>query len=154
MELHFNQWLRSQGREWASEPEAFLKEDDITVLQEMRVSDHPHARAIIHRERFSLAYETSEHLSREERESFQAILPRLRDRFGAENLLVDNSNKDPHRLAKNRVWVRRRDGDLVPMSQASDFIAKLSRIDAFRVYAPKELRQDVNDSVLQLWDTE
>ncbi|MDA8017523.1 MAG: HD domain-containing protein [Thermoanaerobaculia bacterium] len=154
MELHFNQWLRSQGREWASDPERFLREDDITVLQEMRTSDHPHARAIIHRERFSLAYETSEHLSREERDSFQAILPGLRQRFGDQNLLVDNSNKDPHRLAKNRVWVRRRDGDLAPMSQASDFIAKLSRIDAFRVYAPKALRRDVNDAVQKLWGSE
>ena len=96
MELHFNQWLRSQGREWASEPERFLQEDDITVLQEMRTSEHPHARAIIHRERFSLAYETSEHLSQEERESFQTILPQLRERFGHEN------------------WWRRRSGADVP----------------------------------------
>jgi HD superfamily phosphohydrolase len=151
MELHFSQWLRRQGRAWSSDPEAFLAEDDISVLHEMRQSDDPHARAIIHRERFSLAFETGEHLRETERRSFEEILPRLRERFGAENLLIDNSAKDPHRMEKNRVMVRMRSGAIVPMAEASDFIKQLSRIDAYRVYAPKALRADVAAAVEELW---
>lgn len=151
MELHFAQWLREQGREWPSDPEAFLLHDDITVLHEMRRSENRHARAIVERERYSLAHETSEHLSRSEREAFQAILPALEERFGSDRLLVDNSAKDPHRMQKNRVYVRpHRGGTPIPMTEASDFIKQLSRIDCFRVYAPKEIRQEVSDAVDEL----
>ncbi|MEM6794803.1 MAG: HD domain-containing protein, partial [Acidobacteriota bacterium] len=51
MELHFNEWLRRQGTEWPSDPETFLLQDDLSVLTQMRRSDDPHARAIVHRER-------------------------------------------------------------------------------------------------------
>ena len=151
MELHFYQWLRREGVTWPSDPEEFLEYDDLTILTEMRRSADPHARAIIHRERFSLAYETDEHLPREARDRFVAILPELREEFGTDQLLVDNSAKDPHRLEKNRVWVRRFDGSLLPMAEASDFIAQVSRIDCFRVYTPRNLREDVSAAVKSQW---
>ncbi len=153
MELHFNKWLRSTGVEWPDDPEAFLQHDDMTVLDAMRRSADSHARAIVHRERYKLAYETKEHLSREERERFRAILPELEARFGSETLLIDNSAKDPHRLGKNKVWVRRSDGTLLPMAKASDFIAQLSRIDCYRVYAPRQLRERVMQTVRELWES-
>ena len=151
MELHFNHWLRNDGVEWPSDPEAFLERDDLTVLSDMRSSIDPHARAIVHRERFSLAYETDEHLTRDERSRFMELLPELEEAFGEDQLLVDNSAKDPHRLEKNRVWVRRFDGSLQTMAEASDFIGQLSRIDCFRVYAPKAIRQQVAREVERLW---
>jgi hypothetical protein len=155
MELHFNKWLRTTATEWPDDPEEFLKHDDLTVLQAMRRSDDPHARAIVHRERFKLAYETKEHLSPGERERFRAlVVPELEERFGAENLLIDNSAKDPHRFGKNKVWVRRSDGTLLPMAKASDFIAQLSRIECFRVYAPREQRERVQQTVRELWEVE
>lgn len=153
MELHFNKWLRTSGIEWPDDPEAFLLHDDLTVLEAMRRSGDPHARAIVHRERFALAYETKEHLTRDERERFRALLPQLEARFGTENLLIDNSAKDPHRLGKNKVWVRRSDGSLLPMAKASDFIAQLSRIDCFRVYAPRKQRELVMQTVRDLWES-
>jgi len=152
MELHFNKWLRTSGIEWPDDPEAFLFHDDITVLEAMRRSEDPHARAIVHRERYALAYETKEHLAREERDRFRALLPELEARFGSENLLIDNSAKDPHRLGKNKVWVRRSGGSLLPMAKASDFIAQLSRIDCFRVYAPRGDRESVMQKVRELWE--
>jgi HD superfamily phosphohydrolase len=152
MELHFNKWLRNDGVEWSDDPEVFLQHDDITVLAAMRGSADPHARAIVHRERFGLAYETKEHLSSEERERFRRLVPAVEAEFGGENLLVDNSAKDPHRMGKNKVWVRRFDGSLLPMSKASDFIGLLSRIDCFRVYAPKMIRDEVAERVRQLWE--
>ena len=153
MELHFNKWLRTSAIEWPDDPEAFLMHDDLTVLEAMRRSADPHARAIVHRERYALAYETKEHLSREERERFRALLPELDARFGSETLLIDNSAKDPHRLGKNKVWVRRQGGTLLPMAKASDFIAQLSRIDCFRVYAPRHQREVVMRTVRELWET-
>lgn len=153
MELHFNKWLRTSGIEWPDDPESFLLHDDLTVLEAMRRSGDPHARAIVHRERFALAYETKEHLTRDERERFRALLPQLEARFGTENLLIDNSAKDPHRLGKNKVWVRRSDGSLLPMAKASDFIAQLSRIDCFRVYAPRKQREIVMQTVRDLWES-
>ncbi|MEO1084768.1 MAG: hypothetical protein AAFY88_11050, partial [Acidobacteriota bacterium] len=149
MELHFAEWLRRRNVEWPSDPEAFLEHDDLKVLTDMRQSDDPHARAIVHRERFSLAHETAEHLSREDRQRFLDLVPTLKKEFG-DQLLIDNSTKDPHRLEKNRVWVRRFDGSLQPISEASDFIGKLSRIECFRVYSPKKLRQAVHQRVEEL----
>ncbi len=153
MELHFNEWLRATGLCWPVEPQAFLQQDDVTVYHSMRQSDNRHARAIVHRERYSLAFETGEHLSAEEGQRFETLIPRLETRFGAKNLLINHSAKDPHRLEKKRVLVRRYDGSLQPMAEASDFIRHMSRIDSFRVYAPPDLRREVAEEVSRLWTT-
>ncbi len=151
MELHFNEWLRASGLRWPVEPQAFLDQDDVTVYHSMRQSDNRHARAIVHRERYSLAFETREHLTPEEGRWFEELVPRLEARFGSDNLLVDHSAKDPHRLEKKRVLVKRWDGSLQPMAEASDFIRHMSRIDSFRVYAPKDLHREVAEEVRRLW---
>ena len=151
MELHYNEWLRSTSMRWPAAPLAFLEHDDISVYHDMRRSDNRHARAIVHRERFSLAYETQEHLDAEERQQFEALVPSLEERFGAANLLINHSAKDPHRLEKNQVLVRRYDGSLQPMAETSGFIRHMSRIDSYRVYAPQAIRQDVARAVRQLW---
>ena len=151
LELHFNEWLEADGHRWPGEPARFLAEDDVTVLARMRVAASPHARAVVEREHFPLAFETREHLSPEEKERFEAILPRLVERFGAGNLLVSNSAKDPHRLGRSRVLVRRFDGSLEPMAEASQFIRHLTRIDRYRVYAPAGVREAVAAAVHELW---
>jgi HD superfamily phosphohydrolase len=151
LELHFNEWLLERSQQWPAEPEAFLEHDDISTLIEMRRSSSPHAEAIVRRRYYPVAFETHEHLTREEKERFEAILPDLRDLFGAENLLVSNSAKDPHRLAESRVLVRQRDESLVPMEQASQFIRHLGRIERFRIYTPPKLRQLVADEAHRRW---
>ncbi len=149
MELHFNEWLRAEGRCWPSDPQEFLKHDDVSTLYDMRRSDHLHARAIVHRERFPLAFESDEHLSPEESRRFAALVPELAEEFGSDNLLVNHSAKDPHRLGEQRIFVRRYDGSLLPMAEASDFISHMSRIDSYRVYAPAELCGEVKAAILR-----
>ncbi len=151
MELHYAEWLRSEGLRWPADPQAFLEHDDVSVWQTMRRSDNRHARALVHRERYGLAFETGEHLTAEEQQRFGELVPELERRFGGDNMLLDHSAKDPHRLKKKRVLVRRYDGSLQPMAEASDFIRHMSRIDSYRVYAPEVLRQEVADEVRGLW---
>lgn len=151
LEMHLNAWLRAAGLRWPADPTAFLEHDDITVFHAMRRSVNPHARAIVHRERFSLAFETGEHLTRDEQQRFEALLPGLFERFGSENLLVDHSAKDPHRLSQSRVLVKHHDGLLQPMAEASDFIAHMSRIDCYRVYAERSLREQVAAELDRRW---
>jgi HD superfamily phosphohydrolase len=151
LELHLNQWLQEQGHRWPDTPEAFLEEDDVAVWAAMRRSPSLHARAVVDREHFPVAFETREHLSAAEKRGFEALLPTLARRFGAGNLLVSNSAKDPHRLRTSRVLVRRYDGSLEPMAEASQFIRHLSRIERFRVYTPKELRQEVGAAIREIW---
>ncbi|MCB1055420.1 MAG: hypothetical protein KDD11_07885, partial [Acidobacteria bacterium] len=142
LELHFNEWLRQSGRRWPAEPEAFLAHDDVSTLSDMRRSDSPHALAITARRRYELAYESREHLEPEEKSRIEALLPELKERFGAA-LLVSNSEKSPHRLGSARVLVRSYDGELEPMEQASHFLRHLGRIDLYRVYAPEERLAEV-----------
>jgi uncharacterized protein len=151
MELHLNEWLREQGVRWAAEPDGFLAQDDVSVWAELRTSASPHARALVERRHFPVAFETREHLSREEKERFEALLPELREGFGRGSLLVSNSAKDPHRLGPSRVLVRRFDGQLEPIEQASQFIRHLSRIDRYRVYTPPGLRDAVAASLRERW---
>ncbi len=143
LELHLNEWLRESGRRWPADPEAFLLEDDVSILSELRRSDSPHARAITQRDRFTVAFESREHLTPEEKGEFEARLPELKKTFGASRLLISNSEKDPHRLGKSGVLVLQGDGSLEPMEEASHFIRFLTRIDRYRVYAPPELREAV-----------
>ncbi|HVS03440.1 MAG TPA: HD domain-containing protein [Thermoanaerobaculia bacterium] len=151
LELHLNGWLLDEGRRWPSDPQAFLEEDDVAVLARMRASSSQHAQAVLHRDRFPLAFETREHLAPEERQRFSGLLPELTARFGAHRLLISNSAKDPHRLAKARVLVERYDGTLEPMEEASQFMRHLTRIDTFRVYAAREVRDAVAELLRERW---
>jgi HD superfamily phosphohydrolase len=152
LELHLSAWLEEEGVRWPAEAEAFLAEDDVAVLARMRRSASPHARAVLRRDRFALAFETREHLTREQRERFTALLPELFARFGERNLLVGNAAKDPHRFGESRVQVRRFDGSREPMAAASQFIRHLTRIDCFRVYAAAELRHAVAAAIRERWE--
>lgn len=151
LELHLNEWLQENGRRWGCEPEAFLEQDDVSVWTDLRRSASLHARAVVGRDHFPVAFETREHLSREDKERFEALLPELISRFGAGNLLLSNSAKDPHRMRSSRVLVRRLDGSLEPMEDASHFIRHLARIDRYRVYTPPSLRSPVASSLRDLW---
>jgi HD superfamily phosphohydrolase len=154
LELHLNEWLEECGIRWPGEPEAFLAQDDVSVWSALRTSDSVHARALVERRHFPVAFETREHLSREEKERFEALLPELVARFGPGSLLVSNSAKDPHRLGRSRVLVRRFDGSLEAMEHASQFIRHLSRIDRFRVYTPPPLREEVGAALRERWNTD
>ena len=136
LELHLNEWLRERGQRWPADPEAFLEMDDVTVLAALRRSPNPHARAVVERTHFPLAYETGEHLTRDERERFETLLEELRPGFPPGTLLVSHSAKDPHRFERSRMPVRHPDGRLQPMAEASHFIRHLARIERFRIYCP------------------
>jgi HD superfamily phosphohydrolase len=153
LELHLNEWLAESGLRWPAEPEAFVAQDDISVWSAMRTSGSLHARAVVAREHFPVAFETREHLARDEKERFEALLPALAQRFGPGSLLLSNSAKDPHRMGRSRarVLVRRLDGGLEPMEQASQFIRHLARIDRYRVYTPPPLREPVAAALHELW---
>jgi HD superfamily phosphohydrolase len=151
MELHLNEWLEERGVRWSAEPEAFLGQDDVSVWSALRTSDSVHAHALVERRHFPVAFETREHLSREEKERFEALLPEVRARFGLGSLLVSNSAKDPHRMSRSRVLVRRFDGSLEAMEHASQFIRHLSRIDRYRVYTPPPLRDEVASALREQW---
>jgi len=151
LELHLNEWLQERGTRWPAAPEAFLAQDDVSVWSALRTSDSVHARALVERRHFPVAFETREHLPPEEKERFEALLPEMRARFGPGSLLVSNSAKDPHRMGRSRVLVRRFDGSLEPMEQASQFIRHLSRIDRYRVYTPPPLRDEVASALREQW---
>ncbi|MFN7941726.1 MAG: HD domain-containing protein [Thermoanaerobaculia bacterium] len=143
LEHHFTEWLRETGRAWPSDPERFLEEDDVALLAAMRRSPDVHARAVVERSHFPLAYETREHLGAGERQDFESILPELRARFGEGEILISRSAKDPHRLGPSRVLVERFDGRLEPMERASHFLRHLTRIDRYRIYARPAIRDEV-----------
>jgi HD superfamily phosphohydrolase len=153
LELHFNAWLEESGRRWPADPPAFLAEDDISIWATMRRSASPHAAAVVERQHFPVAFETREHLSPAEKSRFEALLPGLAERFGAANLLLSRSAKDPHRMGKSRVrvLVRRFDGSLEPMEDASQFIRHLARIDHYRIYTTPPLRDAVARALRQSW---
>ena len=152
MELHLNEWLQEQGERWPSDPEAFLAHDDVTTLERMRRSDSVHAKGVVDRAHFPLAYETREHLSPDERQRFRELVAELRRRFGPADLLVSHSAKDPHRLGKSRVWARHHDGRLEPVEEASHFIRHLGRIDRFRVYCPGSRCAEVAAAIRERWE--
>ena len=151
LELHLNEWMKETGALWAADPDAFLAQDDVSVWSAMRASASVHARAVVEREHFPVAFETREHLTPADKERFESLLPGLAGRFGAGNLLLSNSAKDPHRMGRSRVLVRLWDGALEPMERASQFIRHLSRIDRYRVYTPPSLRSAVASSLRDLW---
>jgi HD superfamily phosphohydrolase len=151
LELHLTRWLASEGQRWPDDPESFLAHDDVTVTAAMRASDHPHARAVVEREHFPLAFETGEHLSAPDSLAFAELLPRLRERVGADAVLESHSAKDSHRFGQGTLLVRGPDGKVEGMEQASHFIRHLQRIDRYRVYARPEVREEVAELLGEWW---
>jgi hypothetical protein len=147
LELHLSQWLEESGVRWSSAPERFVEQDDLTVEWTMRASDSVHARAVLARQHYQLAAETGEHPSDEEKRAFEQRLAPLLERFGPGSVLVSRAAKDPHRLGRSRVLVRTASGALLPMEEASHFIRYLGRIEATRVYARPDLRDEVAASL-------
>jgi HD superfamily phosphohydrolase len=154
LELHLSEWLLENDHRWPREPDRFLAQDDATVLQELRRSRSPHARAVVSRAHYPLAFETREHLAPDERRRFEALVPELRERFGATGLLVSHAAKDPHRLGSSRVLTRYDDGHLEPVEKASHFIRHLGRIDRFRVYTAPPLKAPVATAIRERWEEE
>jgi hypothetical protein len=128
-----------------------LDHDDLGVWTAMRRSSSPHARAIVERDHYLLAFETREHLTAAERDGFNGLVEQARARFDPGDLLVSNSAKDPHRLSETTVLVRDRDGGLEPMQHVSHFIRHLTRIERFRVYARAERADAVRAFLRQRW---
>ena len=151
LELHLSRWLEEEGWRWPSDPEAFLEVDDVAVTFHMRGSENFHARAVSSRDHFPLVFETAEHLSRADSAAFGALLPRLHERFGRENLLESHSAKDPHHFSQGNLLVRTSDGATVTMERASHFIRHLQRIDRYRVYARPEIREEVAATLRSWW---
>ena len=52
---------------------------------------------------------------------------------------------------ESRVLVRRYDGEVEPMEEASHFMRHLARIVRFRLYTPAELEREVAAAVQELW---
>ena len=151
LELHFNEWLREVGQHWPADPEAFLAFDDVSTLTAMRNSNSEHALAVVERRYFPMVFETREHLSQEEKDRFEELVPRLRQEFGAAHILVSRAAKDPHRMGESRVLVERFDGQLEPMEEASHFVRHLGRIDRYRIYTPPQLAAEVKESLRAVW---
>ena len=146
LELHFHRWLSDDDSlRWPTNADEFLTHDDISTLSQLRQSDHTHARAIIERTQFPLAWESREHLSPEEAAAAKATIAAWREEFGADRVLVSHASKDPHRLGEQPIWVRSPGGELRSMREASHFIAHLERIDRIRVYTAHETHQQVLD---------
>ena len=150
-ELHYNEWLKEAGTSWPADPEDFLELDDVRILGRMRRSDSRHARAVLERTHYPLAFETDEHLQPEQLESFDSLLAELEAEYGGDAILISRSSKDPHRMGAARVFVQRYDGKLQPMEEASHFIRHLARIDRYRVYTPPGVRQAVGDAIRGRW---
>jgi HD superfamily phosphohydrolase len=150
-ELHLSKWLEDEGLRWPIEAEAFLAHDDVTTWARMRASRSRHGQAVVRRRAFPLAFQTDEHLSTEEKQRFEALLPAIEERFGASNLMISHSSKDPHRLQEARVFTRRFDGTLVPMAEASHFIGHLTPINRFRVYAAHDVVEQVGAALRAEW---
>ncbi len=143
LEHHLTAWLAAEGRRWPADPELFLAEDDLSTLAALRASGDIHARAVVERRHFPLAFESREHPSPAERARFDALVPELAARFGDGSLLVSRSAKDPHRLGLGVVPVVGDGGRVEPLERASHFLRHLTRIDLLRVYARAAIRDDV-----------
>jgi hypothetical protein len=151
MELHLAEWMRETDRRWPSDPLDFLEQDDTTAWTDLRASDNRHARALVDRDQFPIAFETREHMTAEEKAEFEKLLPELEARFAGVPLLYSNASKDPHRLGRSRVLTRLAGGELEPLATTSQFMRHLSRIERYRVYSPRERRADVGDFLRQRW---
>lgn len=144
LEMHLDQFLRDRDVRWDVEVAPFLLSDDDRVRSLLKEgSDHFHARQVLSRSHYPLAYETDEHMDDEQEERFTGMFDRISEEYPKGTIFLSNATKDPHRFSETRVRVRMWNDSLLEVTERSSFIGKLKRINQYRVYVPREFVEEV-----------
>ena len=113
MELHLNEWLEERGVRWSGGagglPRAGRR---LGLVGPAHVGQRPRPRAGRAPPLPRRLRDPRAPLAARRRSASRRCCPEVRARFGAGSLLVSNSAKDPHRMGRSRVLVRRFDGSL------------------------------------------
>lgn len=152
LEKHLEQFALDSGLSWPADPLLFLEKDDIVVFSQLKTArENPHAKRILDRDHFPLAFETQEHLSDQDEIQFKRLCSEIMSRFKPGTYFVSNAIKDPHHFLHTGVPVQIWDGSVLPVARRSSFIQKLRKINQFRIYVEEQSLDTIQKEFLSRW---
>lgn len=131
----------------------YLSWDDLRVyglLKECVATRSPgweHARRVLQRDHFRVAYQTSEHPLPAQLRRWEQLSVLVERQFGTD-VAFDDARKAPHkfdRALQSFPVVKPTNGEPTSIEEESGLINKLDEVHVCRIFAPNELKDQVRD---------
>ena len=153
LDIHLTEFLKSwlPHNKFPSDLEAFVKLDDVLLIQELKDDDNTFGKRILRREFFRLCFETSDHPSAQDLVAFKWLKEEVNREFGAEDVRIDEAEKAPDRFSQPPIFVHTQ-GTYRSLIEHSPLTNALQTIRKQRIYSTEELRGEVERFCQQKWD--
>jgi uncharacterized protein len=150
---HLLDFLIKYVRRYPAPLNEYLKYDDNFIFSLMRShSRDADARRILSRDPFVQAFTTPEHIDEEQRTRFNWLRETLGKTFKDVKIFYDAAEKSPHKFEKTETYV------LNPSSGAPNLVQKesgiirsLKNIEQYRVFTPRENKEQVQGFCSEFW---
>jgi HD superfamily phosphohydrolase len=132
----------------------YLKYDDNVVFSLLR--EHAHedeAKRILTRDPYVQAFQTQEHINEEERTRFNWLRDAIKRDLKGIKTFCDTAEGSPHKFEKIGTYVLSPSTGAPSLVQkVSGIIQSLKKIEQYRVFTPKETKEEVRDFCTQFWN--
>jgi len=151
---HLFEFLSCYVKKYPKSLAKYLRYDDNVVfalLREHHLDDN--SKRILRRNPFVQAFTTPEHINEEERTRFSWLKESLQRKFkNGVRLFYDTAEKSPHKFKQFETYVLSPStGSPVLVQVESGIIRSLKNIEQYRVFTPRENKQEVRDFCSGFW---
>ncbi|MFZ0773520.1 MAG: HD domain-containing protein [Candidatus Sulfotelmatobacter sp.] len=150
---HLLEFLKAHVGRYPRPLDEYIKWDDNVVFALLRKHvKNDEARRILTRDPFVQAFTTREHIDQEERTRFSWLQETLSRELKDAKVFCDAAEGSPHKFEKIGTYVLSPSTGAPRLVQKeSGIIGSLKKIEQYRVFTPKETKQQVHDLCTQFW---
>ncbi len=150
---HLLDFLKKHVGHYPGSLNEYVKWDDnrvFALLREHHQDDD--ARRILTRDPFVQAFPTPEHIDEEERTRFGWLRETLEREFEGVRIFYDTAEGSPHKFEKIGTYVLSPSTSTPNLVQSeSGIIRSLRKIEQYRVFTPKENKQEIQEFCTEFW---
>lgn len=153
LDLHLSEFLSEAlpNGTYPEDVDDFLHWEDHRVFALLHEAElQQRANRVTGRKHFRLAHETSDHPEPDEMERFDWLVNEVKGRFGEDAIRYDEASKAPYSYQQPPIFVYWR-GAYRPITARSPLVDSLRKITKMRLYAPVEIRPEVERFCIEFW---
>ena len=153
LDIHLTEFLKSwlPQNKFPSNLEAFVKLDDVLLIQALKDDDDSFGQKVLRRDFFRLCFETSDHPGAQDLVAFKWLKDEVYREFDAEHVRIDEAEKAPYRFSQPPIFVYT-NGTYRSLIEHSPLTNALQTIRKQRIYSSGGLRGEVERFCQAKWD--
>ena len=152
LDAHLTEFLKDwlPDETYPESLDAFLKLDDIKLLNSLVDNDGELAKRVISRQFFRSSFETVDHPEAAELVAFKWLQNDVISEFRAENIRIDEAEKAPYSYTAPPIFVKTSRG-YQSLPERSSLVNNLRTIQKKRIYANQNVRSEVELFCANRW---